>query len=58
MQILRAFAPLLALAFRALLAWAGWSVKRALVSKDEHHAVVMLARRRQSRDRARGQCGA
>ena len=31
---------------------------KRLVSKDEHHALVMLGRRRQSRDRARGQCAA
>ena len=58
MEFARIWLPLLAIAINALLAWAVWSVKRGLVSKDEHHALVMLGRRRQSRDRARGQCAA
>ena len=38
MEFARIWLPLLAIVINALLAWVGWSVKRGLVSKDEHHA--------------------
>ena len=40
MEFARIWLPLLAIVINALLAWAVWSVKRGLVSKDEHHALV------------------
>ena len=40
MDILGEWAPLLALAFNALLAWTLWSVKRGLVTREEHHELV------------------
>ena len=40
MDILSEWAPLLALAFNALLAWAVWSVRRGLVTREEHHELM------------------